>query len=147
MRFDLYKRLGYFPTETSEHSSEYVAFYLHHDEEIERLRIPVGEYVRISEANLETYAKTRAALAAGERLPMVREATEYAPLVIHSMETGTTRTIIGNVANRGLVDNLPEGYCVEVPCTVDVNGVTPRPMGTLPPHLAASTGRSAPSAS
>ncbi len=137
VRFDLYQRLGYFPTETSEHSSEYVAFYLRHDEEIERLRIPVGEYVRISEANLATYAETRAALAAGQRLPLVREATEYAPLVIHSMETGTTRTIVGNVANRGLVTNLPEGYCVEVPCTVDVDGVTPQPMGALPAHLAA----------
>ena len=60
--------------------------------EIERLRIPVGEYVRISEANLDDLRPDpRAALAAGERLPLVREATEYAPLVIHSMETGTTR--------------------------------------------------------
>jgi alpha-galactosidase len=137
VRFDLYRRLGRFPTETSEHSSEYVAWYLRHNEEVARLRIPVGEYVRISEANLAEYARTRAALKTGERLPMVREAAEYAPLVIHSIETGTTRTIVGNVANRGLIDNLPHGYCVEVPCIVDGTGISPQPAGALPAHLAA----------
>ena len=45
--------------------------------------------------------------------------------------------IYGNVANRGLIDNLPEGCCVEVPCLVDKNGVQPTKIGALPPHLAA----------
>jgi alpha-galactosidase len=137
VRFDLYRRLGRFPTETSEHSAEYVAWYLRHNEEVARLRIPVGEYVRISEANLAEYARTRAALKTGERLPIVREAAEYAPLVIHSIETGTPRTIVGNVANRGLIDNLPAGYCVELPCIVDDSGISPQPAGALPAHLAA----------
>ncbi len=48
VRMDMYRRLGYFPTETSEHSSEYVPWYLHDDEEIARLRIPVGDYLQIS---------------------------------------------------------------------------------------------------
>ena len=56
VRVDMYRRLGYYPTETSEHSSEYVPWYLHHPDEIERLRINVGEYVSISEANLAEYA-------------------------------------------------------------------------------------------
>jgi alpha-galactosidase len=137
VRVDMYRRLGRFPTETSEHSSEYVAWYLRHNEEVARLRIPVGDYLRISEANLEEYAKTRAALQAGESLSIVREATEYAPLVIHSIETGTARTIVGNVANRGLITNLPEGYCVEVPCIVDGSGIAAQPAGALPAQLAA----------
>ena len=45
--------------------------------------------------------------------------------------------IYGNVPNRGLIDNLPEGCCVEVPCLVDDNGVQPTVVGALPPHLAA----------
>ena len=44
VRVDMYRRLGYYPTETSEHSSEYVGWYLHDPAEIERLRINVGEY-------------------------------------------------------------------------------------------------------
>ncbi|GAB3678806.1 alpha-galactosidase [Angustibacter aerolatus] len=137
VRFDMYRRLGRFPTETSEHSSEYVPWYLHSDDEIERLRIPVGEYVRISEQNLATYARTRDALAAGEHLPLEREATEYAPLVVHAMVTGEPVTIVGNVLNEGLVTNLPPDVCVEVPCVVDADGVHPQPMGDLPAHLAA----------
>jgi alpha-galactosidase len=137
VRMDMYHRLGYFPTETSEHSSEYVPWYLHHDSEIERLRIPVGEYVRISEANLADYATTRATVLAGEPLDLHRDATEYAPQVIHSMETGTVRLIHANVANRGLISNLPEGFAVEVPCVVDRLGVRPERVGALPPQCAA----------
>jgi alpha-galactosidase len=41
------------------------------------------------------------------------------------------------VPNRGLIDNLPQGCCVEVPCLVDGNGVQPTKVGALPPQLAA----------
>jgi alpha-galactosidase len=114
-----------------------VPWYLHHDAELDRLRIPVGEYVRISEANLADYAATRAAVLAGEDLDLHREATEYAPQVIHSMETGVLRRIHANVANRGLVSNLPEGFAVEVPCVVDRLGLRPERVGALPPQCAA----------
>ena len=39
--------------------------------------------------------------------------------------------------NRGLIDNLPAGCCVEVPVLVDENGLQPTHIGTLPPQLAA----------
>jgi alpha-galactosidase len=137
VRMDLYQRLGYFPTETSEHSSEYLPWYLRHDEEIERLRIPVGDYLRISEENLREYATTRADLLAGKPLDLSREATEYAPQVIHSMETGTLRRIHVNVANHGLISNLPDGFAVEVPAVVDRLGVRPERVGALPAQCAA----------
>ncbi|WP_433296166.1 alpha-glucosidase/alpha-galactosidase [Actinoplanes sp. CA-030573] len=137
VRMDMYRRLGYFPTETSEHSSEYVPWYLHHDEEIARLRIPVGDYLRISAENVAEYENTRDSLRRGEKLDLTREATEYAPQVIHSMVTGTMRRIHGNVANRGLISNLPDGYAVEVPCVVDRLGVRPERVGDLPAPCAA----------
>ena len=62
---------------------------------------------------------------------------EYAPLMIHSMETGIARVAYGNVPNHGLIDNLPAGCTVEVPCVADSNGVRPTRIGALPPHLAA----------
>ena len=137
VRMDMYRRLGYFPTETSEHSSEYVPWYLHDQAEIERLRIPVGDYLRISADNVAEYRATRASVLAGEPLDVSRYATEYAPQVIHSMVTGTLRRIHGNVANHGLISNLPEGYAVEVPCVVDRLGVRPERVGALPPQCAA----------
>jgi alpha-galactosidase len=137
VRVDMYRRLGYYPTETSEHSSEYVSWYLHDEREIERLRIPVGAYIGISEENVAEYEETRRALAAGETLPLETSATEYAPQVIHSMVTGTARTIHANVVNRGLIQNLPTGAAVEVPCSVDELGLHPQAVGLLPPQCAA----------
>jgi alpha-galactosidase len=137
VRVDMYRRLGYYPTETSEHSAEYVPWYLGHDEEIARLRIPVGEYLTVSEENLAEYAATRAAVLSGGPLDLERDATEYAPQVIHSIVTGTPRRIVANVANRGHVGNLPDGFAVEVPTVVDAAGARPEPVGDLPPQCAA----------
>ena len=137
VRVEMYRRLGYFPTETSEHSSEYVPWYLHHDEEIARLRIPVGDYLKISADNVAEYHATRESLHRGEPLDLTREATEYAPQVIHSMVTGTMRRIHANVPNHGLISNLPEGYAVEVPAVVDRLGVRPERVGDLPTQCAA----------
>ena len=53
------------------------------------------------------------------------------------METGKPRVVYGNVLNHGLIDNLPPGCCVEVPCLVDKNGIQPTHIGALPPQLAA----------
>ena len=137
VRVDMYRRLGYYPTETSEHSSEYVPWYLHHPSEVERLRLHAGEYVEISAANLAEYHRVREQLAGSERLEIRSEATEYAPQVIHSMETGTPRVISANVANRGLITNLPDGFAVEVPTMLDALGAHPISVGDLPPQCAA----------
>jgi len=53
------------------------------------------------------------------------------------METGTARTIVANVPNVGLVDNLPSGFAVEVPSIIDGSGATPLPVGALPAQCAA----------
>ena len=137
VRVDMYRRLGYYPTETSEHSSEYVPWYLRHPEEVDRLRLDVGAYVRISEANLAEYARVRAELAGGSTLGIDTESTEYAPQVIHSFETGQPRVISANVANDGLITNLPNGLAVEVPTLLDALGAHPTRVGDLPPQCAA----------
>jgi alpha-galactosidase len=41
------------------------------------------------------------------------------------------------VANNGLIDNLPRGAGVEVPCVIDGSGARPIPVGDLPPQCAA----------
>ncbi len=139
VRVEMFQRFGYYPTETSEHSSEYVPWFLHHDGEIERLRIPVDDYLQISAENVTEYEDTRATLAAGGELDLGEgdEAAEYAPQIIHSMVTGLPRTVHANVANRGLIANLPDGAGVEVPAGVDRLGLHPQAMGALPPQCAA----------
>jgi alpha-galactosidase len=137
VRVDMYRRLGFYPTETSEHSSEYVAWYLHDDAEIERLRIPVGDYLQISADNVREIEALIPQVAAGQYVEPDEEAAEYAPQVIHSMVTGVARTLQINVANDGLISNLPHGAGIEVPCAVDAAGARPIPVGDLPPQCAA----------
>jgi alpha-galactosidase len=136
VRIALYRELGYFPTESSEHSAEYVPWFMSHDDQLERYRIPVGEYLRRSRANLAEYEDVRRRLAAKDTLPLMREG-ELAPRYIHSLLTGEPRTEYGTVRNDGLIDNLPAGSCVEVPCVIDANGVHPQAIGDLPPQCAA----------
>jgi alpha-galactosidase len=71
-----------------------------------------------------------------QRLNTPTPSHEYGSLIIHSLETGKPRVVYGNVANHGIIDNLPEGCTVEVPCLVDKNGVQPTHIGSLPPQLA-----------
>jgi alpha-galactosidase len=136
VRVEMYRRFGLFPTESSEHSAEYLPYFLRSDEMIERFRVPVDEYVRRSEENLRVYDEMRAKLDAGTPFEIERS-LEYAALIVHSMLTGEPRVIYGNVRNDGLISNLPQGCCVEVPCLVDGNGVQPTAVGALPPQLAA----------
>jgi alpha-galactosidase len=133
----MYRRLGYYPTETSEHSSEYVPWYLHDDAEIERLRIPVGDYLRISAGNAAEVEALIPQVAAGHYAEPEETAAEYAPQVVHSLVTGTPRRIQANVANAGLIPNLPEGAGVEVPCELSGAGARPLAVPALPAQCAA----------
>jgi alpha-galactosidase len=136
VRVELYKRFGYFPTESSEHSAEYLPWLMRDDAALERFRVPVDEYIRRSEENLELYEELKARLADGRGFEIERS-VEYAPLIVHAMVTGQPQVIYGNVDNAGLIDNLPAGACVEVPCLVDRTGVQPTRIGALPPQCAA----------
>ncbi len=136
VRVELYRRFGYFPTESSEHSAEYLPWLMRDDAALERFRIPVDEYVRRSEENLELYEEIKAKLRSGEGFE-IEQSVEYAPLIVHAMTTGQPQVIYGNVINEGLIDNLPAGACVEVPCVVDRTGVQPTRIGALPAQCAA----------
>jgi alpha-galactosidase len=136
VRVALYRRFGYFQTESSEHAAEYVPWLMRHDEQLERYRVPVGEYITRSEDNLVEFARVKEALAQGEPMPLERS-SEYAATIINSMVTGEPSVIYGNVPNTGLIPGLPDGTCVEVPCVVERNGLRPTQVLDYPPQLAA----------
>src|SRR5262249_21700014 len=64
VRVEMLKRFGYFPTESSEHNADLVPWFLPHEDQVRRFRIPVNEYLHRSERNLGSYAETRRKLAA-----------------------------------------------------------------------------------
>ena len=139
VRYEMLRRLGYFVTESSEHFSEYVPWFIKPDqpELIERFNIPLDEYPRRCEQQLADWHALRAQLEANTEPLEAHRSAEYASGIIHSLETGQPRVIYGNVPNHGLIDNLPAGCCVEVPCLVDRAGLQPVHVGGLPPQLAA----------
>lgn len=136
VRVALYRHLGFYPTESSEHAAEYLPWFMGSDAEIERFRVPVGEYIRRSEENLEEYKRVRDTLRQGEAIEISRS-NEYAATIVNSIVTGEPSVIYGNVPNTGLIPGLPEGTCVEVACLVDGTGVRPTPEPDYPAHLAA----------
>jgi alpha-galactosidase len=131
VRVELFKRFGYFPTESSEHSVEYLPWFLHHDEQVERYRSEIDEYVRRSDANLADWEELRHALDAGRDLEVERN-DELASQFIRALETGTDIELYGNVRNEGLIEGLPADACVEVPVLVNKNGVQPTRIGEIP---------------
>ncbi|HZO72211.1 MAG TPA: alpha-glucosidase/alpha-galactosidase [Ktedonobacteraceae bacterium] len=139
VRFELFKRLGYFVTESSEHSAEYNQFFIRRDRPdlVERFHIPIDEYLHRCQAQNLHWEQLRQQLLDGTAEFHPDFSGEYAALIIHSMETNRPRVIYGNVINDGLIANLPQGCCVEVPCLVDSNGLQPTVIGPIPPQLAA----------
>lgn len=138
VRYEVFKHFGYFVTESSEHFSEYVPWFIKRDRPdlIDRFNIPLDEYIRRCEEQIAGWHAMRQKLEAGHDIE-VRRSHEYGSLIIHSVETGQPRVIYGNVPNDGLIDNLPAGCCVEVPVLVDKNGLQPIKIGKLPLQLAA----------
>ncbi len=139
VRFDLFERLGYFITESSEHLSEYVPWYIKRDRPdlIETFNIPLDEYIRRCEGQIAEWSQLREQLSDPAHPLEFERSAEYGSSIIRSAETGEPCVIYGNVPNAGLIENLPTGCCVEVPCLVDRNGIQPTRIGRLPSQLAA----------
>ena len=139
VRYDMLQRLGYFVTESSEHFSEYVPWFIKRGREdlIERYNIPLDEYPRRCERQIAGWQQLRDTLERADSPLEIERSVEYGSAIIHSLETGLPRVVYGNVENRDLISNLPDGCCVEVPCLVDKNGIQPVQIGAIPPHLAA----------
>ena len=139
VRYEVFKHFGYSVTESSEHFSEYVPWFIKQNRPdlLEQFNIPLDEYIRRCERQIERWDDLRRRLENPEEQLQVKRSVEYGSLIIHSHVTGQPRVIYGNVPNNGLIDNLPSGCCVEVPCLVDKNGIQPTKIGTIPMHLAA----------
>ena len=140
VRFEIMKRFGYYVTESSEHTSEYVPWFIKSraPELIDRYHIPLDEYPRRCVDQIKGWNGMREYLLSDQ--PLEHERTgEYASYIFESMETGVPYTLGGNVLNKDLITNLPRNACVEVMCVVDRNGVTPTYVGDLPPQCAALT--------
>ena len=138
VRFDYIDKLGYYCTESSEHNAEYNPFYIKskYPELVEKFNIPLDEYPRRCVKQINEWQQQKAELLNGGDIEHVRS-REYASHIMESIVNDTPYMIGGNVINTGLIDNLPSDACVEVPCLVDGNGISPVHVGRLPVQCAA----------
>jgi alpha-galactosidase len=150
VRTDLMKYFGYFVTESSGHASEYVPYFRKTASMVANELSPrfknkadawfdfarTGGYLRECQ-NRVTRAdqEFRELTEGGKELPTQRT-HEYGSHILEAVETNRPARINGNVPNDGLITNLPEGCCVEVPCLVDGNGVQGVFVGDVPTQLA-----------
>lgn len=142
-RFEILKYFGHFVTESSYHMSEYVPYFRKSPEWREKIRNidsylkeDNGIYYKECERLASGFTEETERMLASERVSIERT-EEYAAGIIHALESGTPAVVYGNVRNEGLIENLPLGAIVEVPCLVDAIGIQPTVIGRLPPQLAA----------
>jgi alpha-galactosidase len=138
VRGEVFRRLGHFVSESSEHFSEYVPWFIKngHPELIKRYDIPIREYIRRCESSDRYWKQSKKEMLSAKPLE-VHRSNEYCAAILHAHETGEPAVVYGNVLNNGLITNIQQGCCVEVPCLVDKNGIHPCFVGDLPPQLAA----------
>jgi alpha-galactosidase len=151
VRTDLMKYFGYFVTESSGHASEYVPYFrktpsMVTDELSPRFKnkhdywfdfARTGGYLRHCLDRVSLAEKDFQQLIEGIKDLPTQRTHEYSSYILEAVETNNPARINGNVPNRGLITNLPEGCCVEVPCLVDANGVQGVFVGNVPTQLAA----------
>ena len=139
VRYEMFKHLGYFVTESSEHFSEYTPWFIKRDRPdlLEEFDIPLDEYIYRCETQISEWEQLRRDLEDTDKPLTVAPSVEFGADIIHAIETGKPTRIYGNMPNHGIIDNLPAGVPVEVPCLVDKNGIQPVKIGALPPQLAA----------
>jgi len=139
VRYEYIKRFGYYCTESSEHNAEYNPLFIKskYPELIEKYNIPLDEYIRRCIEQIKRWDEQKKQIEEEGKIP-VKPTHEYASGIMEAMITNKPFTLGGNILNNGgVIENLPREACVEVPCVVNGNGITPCYMGKLPVALAA----------
>ena len=138
VRYEVMKHFGYFVTESSEHFAEYVPWFIksHRPDLIDTFKIPLDEYPKRCEEQITDWGQQARTYRNATKIE-VTQSHEYAAQIMNALQGGTACTIYGNVANNGLISQLPESAAVEVACHVDSTGLNPQPVHDIPPQLVA----------
>ena len=142
VRNDLYLHLGYYVTESSGHNSEYVAWYRKRKDLMEKYCTHGTGWNPGHQRGVWTQEKRHE-----RRLhefnnfisnPVdLKRSEEFASSIFNAVFGDQTMfEFNGNVRNFGLIDNIINGACVEVPMLANKGGLKPMRVGALPPQLA-----------
>ena len=144
VRNEMFLHLDYYVTESSGHASEYVPWFRKRPELIEQYcthgtgwnpgvhAFILNEYL----GRQDTWEAEMQAWLAEETVDLQR-GHEYAAYIFNAIFGDHQMfKFNGNVRNTDLIDNLPDGCCVEVPVLASRRGLEPIHVGPLPDHLA-----------
>ena len=145
VRNEMFLALGYYVTESSGHNSEYNAWFRKRPELIEKYCTHgtgwnPGEYAYILKSYQQrgkTWKKQITDWLENPKPLDLRRGHEYAASIINATLGGEAFEFNGNVPNTGLITNLPDGVCVEVPVVANRRGLNSIHVGALPPQCAA----------
>jgi alpha-galactosidase len=148
VRNEMFLALDYYVTESSGHNSEYNWWFRKRPDLIETYCTHgtgwnPGEYayiVKSYEQRQENWRDDAKKWFASDHPISLERGHEYAAYIINALRGGEPFEFNGNVANTGLITNLPQDACVEVPVWASKKGLTPTYVGALPPQLAMLTG-------
>lgn len=151
VRNEMFLALDHYVTESSGHNSEYNWWFRKRPDLIEQYCTHgtgwnPGEYAYIVKRYLERQGNWREEAQkwfAAEKPMSLERGHEYAAYIMNALEGGEPFQFNGNVANKGLVTNLPQNACVEVPVWASRKGLEAVLVGALPPQCAMLTGLSA----
>lgn len=142
VRGEVFRHFGYFMTESTGHLSEYLPWFrknkaaldLYCDEP--SFGGESGAYYKWGKAIEEKYARHDPLEFESTRIGT--RSVEYCSYILEAVTTGKPFRFMGNVRNDGLIRNLPNGCCVEVPTFADDTGLHPSVIGDLPSQCAAA---------
>ena len=151
VRNEMFLNLDYYVTESSGHNSEYNWWFRKRPDLIEKYcthgtgwNPGIHNYILNEYRKRETNWKDEARKwYDDENAISLERGHEYAAYIINALMGGEPFSFNGNVANAGLITNLPENCCVEVPVWVSKKGLEPVRVGALPAQCAVLTGVSA----
>lgn len=151
VRNEMFLAFDYYVTESSGHNSEYNPWFRKRPDLIETYCTHgtgwnPGEHAYIVKTYTEREATWQESITAWLDDPEPRDLQrghEYAAYIVNALEGGEPFSFNGNVANKGLITNLPDDACVEVPVWTSKKGFEPVAVGALPPQVAILTGQSA----
>jgi len=144
VRNEMFLQLGYYPTESSGHNSEYMAWFRKRPDLIEKYchhgtNWNPGEYAFILNQYLEADATWEAKFNEFLNKDEVdlKRGGEYAANIFNALfGDGEPFTFNGNQLNHGIITNLPALACVESPVVASPTGLQNVHVGNLPDNLA-----------
>ena len=151
VRNEMFLQLDYYVTESSGHNSEYNAWFRKRPDLIEKYCTHgtgwnPGKYAYVLNEYLsreDTWMDSIEEWLKKDDIDISR-GKEYAAYIFNAVFGDNTMfEYNGNVRNYGLIDNLPEGCCVEVPVIASQAGMRPLHVGALPDQLAVMINTSA----